>query len=93
VESIYDICSLHELLGLSSEYHIFEVPGQPIRKLLATLRLPATLVHSDNMKIVGGDPDDPNSVYEFIEIAVRTDKFATLEAKVQGEILSRTPRP
>jgi hypothetical protein len=89
VESIYNIYSLQELLGLSSEYHLFEFQGQPIKKMLATLSLSATLVHSEYQSITNNDPNDSNSFYEFIEIAIKSDKFSNVEAKLVSEILAR----
>jgi hypothetical protein len=82
VESIYNIYSLQELLSRSSEYHLFEFQGQPLKKMLVTLDLTATLVHSDNENLQGDK-------YEFIEITVRNDLFSNVEGKLVGEILLR----
>lgn len=96
VESAYNIHSLQELLSLSSEYHLFEFQGQPIKKMLVTLDLSATLVHSDYAKFMNNDPNDPicftdpNSFYEFVEITVRTDKLKIVEAKLNGEVLTKS---
>jgi hypothetical protein len=89
VESIYDICSLQELLSLSSDYHLFECQGQPIKKMIATLNFSATLVHSEYQSIANNDPNDPNSLYEFVEIAVKTDQFSNLEAKLVSDVLAK----
>jgi hypothetical protein len=96
VRSIYNVYSLQELLSLSSEYHLFEFYGQPLNKMLVTLDLSATLVHSDYEKYKdAGDPSDPNtyndptSFYEFVEIKVITDQFSNLEAKLVGEVLMK----
>ena len=89
VDSIYDVHSLQELLSRSSDYHLFEFQGQPMKKMLVSLDLSATLVHSEYQTIANGDPNDPNSVYEFVEISVITDKFSNVEARLAGEILVR----
>lgn len=96
VESIYNVYSLQELLSLSSEYRLFEFQGQPLNKMLVTLDLSATLVHSDYEKYKdAGDPsdpktyNDPTSFYEFVEIKVVTDQFSNFEAKLVGEALTR----
>jgi hypothetical protein len=89
VDSIYDVYSLQELLSRSSDYHLFEFQGQPIKKMLVSLDLSATLVHSEYQTIANSDPNDPNSLYEFVEISVLTDKFSNIEARVIGETLVR----
>ncbi|HSK72860.1 MAG TPA: hypothetical protein VK892_14255 [Pyrinomonadaceae bacterium] len=87
VNSIYDIHSLQELLSLSSEYHLFEFQGQPLKKMIATLDLSATLVHSENQHIENDDLYDPKSRFEFVEIVVKSDVFSNVEAKLVGEEL------
>lgn len=82
VESIYKIYSLQELLSLSSDYHLFEFQGQPLTKMLATLDLSATLVWSENEDLQSG-------IYEFLEIAVNSDLFSNVEAKLVSEILAK----
>ncbi|WP_019142905.1 hypothetical protein [Noviherbaspirillum massiliense] len=89
VEPAHDIHSLHELLSLASAYHLFEPQGTPLRKMLVTLELSATLVHSDYERIVNNDPDDAGSLYEFIEIDVMTNKFTNLEARLVAEVMIR----
>ena len=90
VESIYNVYSLQELLSLSSEYHLFEFQGQPIKKMLVTLDLSAILVHSEYESIANEDPNDPQSFYEFVEIAVIADKFSNVEAKLVSEVLAKS---
>jgi hypothetical protein len=82
VESIYDIRSLQELLSLSSEYHLFESQGQALHKMLVTLVLSATLVQSGNEAV-------QSSKFEFVEIAVKSNKFSNFEGKLTGEVLMR----
>jgi hypothetical protein len=89
IESIYEIHSLQELLALSTKHHLFEFQGQPIKKMIATLDLSATLVHSEYQNIVNNDPNDPNSFYEFVELAVKTDQFSNVEARLVGEVMTR----
>jgi hypothetical protein len=89
VDSVYDITSLQELLCRSSNYHLFERQDQFLKQMIATLELSATLVQSENEVIQNNDPSDPNSVYEFIEFAVVTDKFTALEARLRGDTLLR----
>jgi hypothetical protein len=89
VESTYNIYSLQELLSLSSEYHLFEFPGQPIKKMRVTLDLSATLVHSEYERIANNNPNDLNSVYEFIELSVKSKRFSIVEAKLVCEVLAR----
>jgi hypothetical protein len=83
VESSYNIYSLQELLSLSSNYHLFEFQGQPLTKMLATLDLSATLVHSQQQ-------DLQTSMYEFIEIQVLSNTFSNFEAKLVSEILMKS---
>ena len=92
VKSVYDIYSLQELLSLSSEYHLFEFQGQPIKKMLVTLDISATLVHSEYETIASNNPNDPKSFYEFIEITVNTDQLSNFEAKLKADILLRVTR-
>ena len=89
VEPIYNVYSLQELLSLSSEYHLFEFQGQPIKKMLVTLDLSATLVHSEYEHFENNNPNDPKSFYEFVEIAIKSDKFSKVEAKLKADILLR----
>lgn len=80
VESIYNIYSLRELLSLSSEYHLFESQGQPLKKMIVTLDLSATLVHSENEDLQRG-------LYESVGISVSGSNFSNVEAKLVGEVL------
>lgn len=82
VESIYNIYSLQELLGLSSNYHLFEAQGQPLKKMIVTLELSATLVHSDNENL-------QRDRYEFVEISVRGGNFSNFEARLVGDEVLR----
>ena len=80
VETIYDIHSLQELLSRSSDYHLFEFQGQPINRMLATLDLSATMVHSEQQNAGIGK-------FEFMKIAVADDVFTNVEARLAGELL------
>jgi hypothetical protein len=83
VQSIYEIHSIVELQNLCSDFHLFENPGPPIKRLTATLDLNATLVNSDNQNIV-------NSEFEFVELQLFANQFTRFEAKRIGEILIST---
>ena len=89
IHSIYDMHSLQELLSRSLDYHLFEFQGQQIKKIIVSLDLPVTLVHSGYQTIANSDPYDPNSLYEFVGISVLTDKFSNFEARLIGETLVR----
>ena len=85
IDTIYEIHSLQELLSRSSQYHLFEFQGQPINKMLATLDLSATLVHSEQQ-------DLGSNKFEFIEITVAEGMFSNLEAKLLGEELFKVSK-
>ena len=89
VESIYHIFSLQELLSHASEYHLFEFQGQPLRKMIVALDVSATLVCSDHETIFNNDPADRKSLFEFVEIEVKSDRFSNVEARSVGEVLWR----
>lgn len=84
VESPYEIYSLHELLALATDYHLFEMDGQPLRKMLATLDLSATLVFSENQITNDGSVD-----FEHIEIQIQSDGFDIFEVKLGVDELTK----
>ena len=81
VESIYDIFSLHELLALATDYHLFEMNGLPLRKILVTLELSATLVFSENQNSI----DLSQEKFEFIKFTINSDTFDYLDARLEIE--------
>jgi len=82
IETIYEFHSLQELLGRSSEYHLFEFQGQPINRMIATLDLSATLVNSEQQNVSANR-------FEFIAITVADGIFSNVEARLAGEELMR----
>lgn len=80
VASVYDIYSLHELLALATDYHLFEADGQPLRKMLVTLNLSATLVFSENQKVEQNSTD-----FEFAGLQINYDGFELFEARMEVE--------
>lgn len=84
VAPVYDFYSLHELLAVATDYHLFEADGQPLRKMLATLDLSATLVFSENQKVEGESTD-----FEYIELKIQSDGFSAFQARLEIEELSK----
>ena len=76
-------------MSLSSEYHLFEFPRTADKENAQTLDLSATLVHSEYEHFENNNPNDPKSFYEFVEIAIKSDKFSKVEAKLKADILLR----
>jgi hypothetical protein len=57
---------------------LFEFGGQPLTRILATLNLPATLVHSEYQ-------DPHRNQFEFVRLDV-SDVFSNVEAKLIAEL-------
>ena len=89
MESIYTIYSLEELLSQCSDYELFEFQGPPLRKMRAVLDVSATLVSSENQVVGNNDPYDVASEFEFVELAIVSDKFSSVEARIESEVLLR----
>jgi hypothetical protein len=89
VESIYTLYSLEELLSQCSDYELFEFQGQPLRKMRAVLDVSATLVSSENQVVVNNDPYDAATEFEFVELAILSDKFSGVEGRIESEMLVR----
>lgn len=80
VQSSYEIYSLTELKNISSDFHLFEMPGPQIKRLMATIDLSAVIVHSVNQD---------HAKYEFLELSVLYDGFTNFEARVNAFELMR----
>jgi hypothetical protein len=89
VESIYTIYSLDELLSQSSDYELFDFQGQPLRKMRAVLDLSATLVSSEAQVVVNNDPYNAGSEFESVELAILSNQFTSVEARIESETLLR----
>lgn len=79
VPSPYVIHSLTELKNICSDFHLFEIPGPKIKRLMATIDLNAVIVHSVNQN---------EDKYEFLELSV-LQEFSRFEAKINGFELMR----
>jgi len=82
VADVYEIHSLQELISLSSEYHLFEVQGQPIQKMTATLDLTATLVSSEYQNNAAGK-------FEFVQLDLVNTTLSNFQARLVAEALLR----
>lgn len=85
VPSEFAVHSLAELLTLSISYDLFEQETGPLTRLAATLSLSATLVNSPNQ-------DEPSDRFEHVRLEVDGDRFAVVEARLEGSDLVRPPR-
>ena len=83
IVSANDFYTLDELLARCPQYHLFEIPGAPLKKLWACLNLSATLVNSPNQ------PANPGDDYEFIQVATAGAQFSHFQARLLAEELVR----
>lgn len=76
VESSYRYYSLNELIQEASFYQMFDPQGSNLNRLILSLDYSAVLVGKKDMENAGGDD------YEYFELAVTSDAFSRVQAKL-----------
>ncbi len=85
VESDQRLYSLNEMIQQAGFYQMFDSQGANFKRLLLTLDLSAVLVGRED------DADSGSADYEYLELAVSSDQFSRVQAKLQVNERLRIP--